>query len=42
MAKSIAKTKTLFKKAFYYNWDNGLTGLEKIVRDSNCDKATAL
>lgn len=42
MAKSITKTKTLFKKAFYYNWDNGLTGLEKIVRDSNCDKATAI
>ncbi|WP_309997461.1 DUF4274 domain-containing protein [Chryseobacterium sp. 2987] len=42
MATSIAKTKTLFKKAFYYNWDNGLDGLEKVLRDRNCDKATAV
>jgi Domain of unknown function (DUF4274)/Ankyrin repeats (3 copies) len=41
MEKSIAKTKTLFKKAYNYNWDNGLSGLEKILKDKNCDKATA-
>lgn len=42
MKKAAPKTKTLFKKAFYYNWDDGLTGLEKIVKDNHCDKATAL
>src|SRR5690606_10537201 len=35
------KTKALFKKAYFYNWDNGLAGLKKIVTSKDCDKATA-
>ena len=42
MTKISAKVKTLFKKAYRYNWDNGIAGLTKIIRDKNCDKATAL
>ena len=42
MAKSISKSKTLFKKAYYHNWDGGTAALHKILEDSNCDKATAL
>ncbi len=42
MAKSETKTKALFKKAFHYNWDNGKAGLQRIINDENCDKATAL
>ncbi len=32
----------LFKKAYFHNWDNGLGALVKIVKDKDCDKATAL
>jgi Domain of unknown function (DUF4274)/Ankyrin repeats (3 copies) len=41
MSKIEAKVAALFKKAYYYNWDNGLGGLRKIVQDKNCDLATA-
>lgn len=41
MALSIAKTKNLFKKAYFHNWDDGLMVLKKITNDTNCDKATA-
>ena len=42
MVKTISKSKTLFKKAYHHNWDEGTTALKKILRDSSCDKATAL
>lgn len=42
MTKVSNKVKALFKKAYKYNWDNGIAGLTKIIRDKNCDKATAL
>lgn len=41
MNKSINKTKSLFKKAYFHNWDEGLDILKKITNDINCDKATA-
>lgn len=42
MGKTINNSKKLFKKAYYYNWDEGTSGLSKILKDSDCDKATAI
>lgn len=42
MAKINARTKTLFKKAANYNWDEGIYGIEKIIDDKDCDKGTAV
>jgi len=39
---SFSKKKSLFKKAYFYNWDNGLNQVFKFINDQNCDKATAL
>ncbi len=35
------KAQALFKKAYFFNWDNGLKSLEKMINDPNCDLATA-
>ncbi len=35
-------SKAIFKKAYFYNWDNGILGLEKLLKDPNCDKASAM
>lgn len=42
MHKISQKTQALFKKAYHYNWDNGVLGLKPILADSACDRATAL
>lgn len=42
MENHINKAKALFKKAYFHNWDEGIITLKKILKDSNCDKATAL
>jgi hypothetical protein len=34
-------TRRLFKKAYYFNWDDGVAGLQKIIEDRHCDLATA-
>jgi hypothetical protein len=39
---NIIEVEKLFKQAYYYNWDNGIDLLNKILDDDNCDKATAL
>lgn len=40
--KKYTKTLNLYDKAIKYNWDDGLVELNKIINNSNCDKATAL
>ncbi len=42
MQKVSAKTQALFKKAYHHNWDNGTKALQAILKDPNCDRATAL
>ncbi len=34
-------TQKLFKRAYYFNWDDGVGGLQKIIDDRHCDLATA-
>ncbi len=34
-------TQKLFKKAYYFNWDDGVSGLQKIIEDRHCELATA-
>jgi hypothetical protein len=41
MGKIDSKVAALFKKAYYYNWDDGLPGLKKILASADCDLATA-
>ena len=42
MAKVNARTKSLFRKVYRYNWDDETDLLQKIIADKDCDKATAL
>ena len=42
MQKISSKTQALFKKAYHHNWDNGTRGLQAMLADPNCDRATAL
>ncbi len=41
MGKIDSKVAALFKKAYYYNWDDGLRGLGQILSNAHCDLATA-
>lgn len=36
------KSEKIYLKAEFYNWDNGLQFLKKLLLDKDCDKATAL
>jgi len=42
MKTNTKRTKALFKKAWNCNWDNGLEELFAIIRDEDCDRATAV
>jgi len=36
------RAKSLFKKAYRHNWDDGLDTLFEIIQDKDCDKGTAV
>ncbi|MCP4138510.1 MAG: DUF4274 domain-containing protein [bacterium] len=38
----LSKTEKLFLKAYYYNWDDGISKLLTMVKSKDCDKGTAL
>lgn len=38
----LTNTEKLFLKAYYYNWDDGISTLQKIIENKDCDKGTSL